>query len=200
MTKPNKKTGRHRLILLLIVGLFTVPLIGAFWLYQHPEAWQLKTVNYGKLISPPDSISSILLRDTSDSTLTPSQYRGKWLLLFVSLAPCATHCLDNLYKIQQVRLSLAKNSSQVVTILVSSVADKDREFYRLMQKEFPTITYLIAEKTSANTLVTTLTMDESEQKDGMLYIVDPQSQVMMSYSSLVPPEHLLKDMKRLVRG
>lgn len=200
MTKPQQKTYQHRLVLLLIIGLFAVPLIGAFLLYLHPQKWQLGSLNYGRLISPPVSISSIPLYDTHHSPLTPSRYQGKWLLLFLSLDPCATHCLDNLYKIQQVRLSLAKNSSQVITVLVSSASDKDREFYQLMQKEFPTITYLTADKTVATALEATLSVDDDEQENGVLYIVDPQSQVMMSYSSLVPPEHVLKDMKRLVRG
>ncbi|MCC9002175.1 MAG: SCO family protein, partial [Candidatus Competibacter sp.] len=106
---------RQRLLLLLIVALFVLPLAVAWLLIGHwrPEGH----VQHGELLDPARPMD-LRLSSLEGKPMDGGALRG-WMLVYVGLAAeCDTHCRTGLYDMRQVRLALGKDMDRVKTLLL----------------------------------------------------------------------------------
>lgn len=188
----NKKNVVAVLALLLF---FVVPIIGAFWVFQHPQKFLLKTVNHGQLLQPLRPI-----KDLSLQALVPksSAGDGHWLMLYLQpQSQCDTRCQKTLYDLRQVRIALGKNQDRVVRAYVTVGHPLSAETQRLLAGPFQGTQGF---SVSAESVLAFLPANLARRalSEGLLVMVDPQGYAMMVYPIGFAGKDLLADLNRLL--
>ena len=98
------KSKRITLVLLLVI--FMLPGLCAYWLYEHPHWLSPVTTNKGRLLTPPVLLSQ--LPKTS-----------RWGLLLWNPGRCSAVCQQQLNKITRIRLALGRRFYEVNLWLVT---------------------------------------------------------------------------------
>ncbi|HEX6832955.1 MAG TPA: hypothetical protein VF132_05425 [Rudaea sp.] len=109
------RTTRNRLVLVAIAIVFFGPLLAAFVLNRsgwRPE----KTRNYGTLIEPVRSVSSVSVKLADGSALTWSDPQWHWTLLALPGADCGSNCQSALGAVMRMRLTLGRNAERLRVI------------------------------------------------------------------------------------
>ena len=185
----NQKIQRNRLILVLIAGLFIIPLGLAWGLFY--SGWKPNAqVNRGTLIQP---VRPLALSLQSLDGQQAVDLKGQWTMLTVSDGDCNQACWENLYKMRQVRVLLNKDSQRVEKALLV------RESEALSRFDELTNAYPQTQLASTENWQALLQwLDESSHQNS-IYLVDPQGYLMMFYLADADPKDLLKDLKRLLK-
>lgn len=186
----NKKNICAVVVLLLF---FIVPIIGAFWLFQHPQRLALKTVNHGQLLQPLKNINRLAM-----STHHEPAWSGHWLMLYIQPhTQCEASCQRTLYDLRQVRLALGKNQDQVVRVYVSVDHSLAADTRQLLTGPFQG-TQSVTVSSAALQAFLPAQLSQSALSTGLLVIVDPQGYAMMAYPSGFVAKDVLADLNRLL--
>lgn len=197
--KSKTKRGRPGWVSFAIFAICALPVIASWWFLKTLEqGGEFSTRNYGELIRPARPLEETTLKTLEGKDLTLSELKGKWTLVVFGPAACDETCRENLYETRQIRLAVGKEMPRVQRLWVvndvGSVGESD-----WLQKEHPDL--LIA--------------SEGEKKKGFIdqfvlpevpdplaaqrvYIVDPIGNIVITYPPEEAPEHILKDLKRLL--
>ena len=198
-----KQKGRSefskKLQLSLLVLLFLIPPLAAYVLFYsdfHPAG----RVNHGELITPARPLKDVALSTVDGRNFQLSELKEKWVLLFLGGPQCTEPCQQNLYKINQVRLAQGKNIGRVSSVFIVPESMPRLEISDVAEA-YPGILILFAEADAVTDLRQQLgeSGDESLQKLGHVYIVDPLGNLMMSYQTGADPSGIRKDLKRLLK-
>jgi len=183
----TKQTSRWTLIGLLLV--FVLPMILAWYLYQHPGLLKGHT-NHGQLLKPPLQFNQLSLEEFDSQSL-----KGKWLILYLDELPCALNCQKNLYKMRQVRTALGKESGRVgrLLVLMGSPQALDSLLRERLDKDYVGMQIAFISQTVRQDF-----FQKGAAASGF-YLIDPLGNIMLSYPKDVPPEHLFKDLQHLLR-
>lgn len=196
----TKQSARWTLVALLVV--FTLPMLGAWFLYLHPNLLKGHT-NSGLLINPPLQLSSLSLYSLQGTKLTDLKpILGKWTLLYLDSLPCEIICQQSIYNMRQIRTALGKDRSRINRMLV-------------LVSDMPTSTQLGASlldtinKTYVGTQIYLTGHAELHKffkpinggADNVkgFYLIDPIGNIMLRYPAEAPPEHIFNDLKHLLR-
>lgn len=172
-----KKASKYP-ILLLLAALFAAPGIFAYVFYQHPNWLGTKRVNKGTLLNPAVAIQAL---DT----------QSKWRLLYWSPKICSKACLAQLDTLARVRLALGRKLYYVDQwLLLGESAPALNELERGLVRSQG---FHIA--LNAQTKLPAAMLPEDH---GLIYLVDPNNYVILSYKVDVNPNDIFKDLKRLL--
>jgi hypothetical protein len=173
----NDAQAKGRRTLILICLLFTVPIVGAMYMYHSGSAVPVTSTVKGNLITPP--------------RLLPEQtFRKVWSLVVVSGAECDTTCLGSLENIRQIRLSLGPKMTRMQTIfLPGSPAAVRLE----LTGEHPKLMVVKPENS--------ITIREfiGPFNNGQIFMVDPLGNLMMSYPAGTDMGDIRKDVAHLLK-
>ncbi len=176
---------RPRLALLLIAGLFVVPVLVA-WLVVFSGWRPAGSTNHGRLLEPP-------VRTATDGWRTPAGapagpiLAGYWTLLAVAPEGCGTPCQELLDRLRRVRLALNDDAARVqVALALSRRADAP---------EIPAVAVLHLPAPQ----LAELAADSAGESTGLL-VVDFRGYRMMTYPLPLDGEGLLDDLERLLRA
>lgn len=174
ITMPPPRGGRR--MLLLIVGLLALPFVigGAL----HFGGWRpARSVEHGRLLSPPPPLPAALLRSTADS-------RGKWLLLLEVRGPCAADCLGRLDELRRVHVALYKNMGRLRRGVVSDRPDDPQ---------------LAALRAAQPDLLVAAAPPGPAEAAGRLLLADPQGLLVMTYAADAAARDIRADLERLLK-
>lgn len=185
---------RQRLLLLLIVACFALPLAAAWLLIGH---WRpAGSAQHGELLDPARP-TSLRLASLQGQSLDDAALRGRWVLAYVGSATgCDPRCRTGLYDMRQVRLALGKEMDRVRTLLLLDAAPT-AEFRAWLAAEHPATTVGVADNASRAAL-----LEPFGRPGGVgewLYLLDPHGNLLMRYPVDVEPRGLLKDLQRLLK-
>lgn len=185
--KPANK-GRQRLILLAIVLIFSMPFTASWIIYNFTDIGKGDAKgSYGQLILPPVLLPDVYLSPPAGNGDT-QKLHGRWHLLYITAAECGPACRKRLQEMQELRISLGKDTGRVQLLLSTISAGSEKglsdflETYngkRILLFRHPGALY------------------QFEQDE--LYLIDPLGNLMMRYSSGSSAEGILQDLKRLLR-
>lgn len=140
MTNNSSTQKPYGITLLLLVLVFGLPLLGAHLLYAYRDKISFKTIEAGKLLSPPIDTKALPIFDHS--------FLGKWQLIYVSPTPCDANCQKVISGLNQIHLALGKEKNRVIlhnllvkdpkekiagTLLQGDIAIIDPEGWLIMQ-------------------------------------------------------------------
>ncbi len=201
MTIEAKQNKSNRLVVPALVLIFIAPMLLSWWLLNYTEYGRGNVnASHGKLIVPPRSLEDASLQNISNISDNEQRLYGKWSLIYLHKGSCEKVCLENLYKMRQVRLASGKYATRIQRVTV--LTGKKDVFMEEDQKEhFKGQLVLRTENTKQfSTLdVFALREDEDPVLEKRIYLVDPLGNLMMSYPSDAEPAGIIKDLKRLLR-
>ena len=199
MTEPtNKPTAAHgRRNLLLITLLFLAPVVLGTTLYFSGWRPQGRALHHGELVQPAKPLSDITLRKSDGSESRLSALRGSWTLVTFSRLPCNTACQNNLYKMQQVRLTQGKDAGRVQRVFITASGSGDTAAIATKYVGMHVFTGTPAElqKAAREFVGDEKSFNESER----VYLIDPLGNLVLRYSADADPSGMRKDLARLLR-
>jgi hypothetical protein len=178
---------RSRLILLLVLGLFFVPLAASFVLYYGLHWRPPGHTNHGELIEPPRALSlngeAVLLR-------------GKWSLVYVGAGTCDEDCRRTLYFIRQTWLGLAQLMPRAQQVFLITRDCCDDAF---LESEHPQLITVNLGRPGDADAAAVLAQFPPERRPGGVFIVDPKGNLMMRYDAHADPHGLHLDLEKLLK-
>lgn len=191
---------RSRASLLFILALFAAPVVLA-WLvyYVFPEWIPTATTNHGELVKPVRKLPDFSLKTVAGKTVTASFLRGKWTFLYLHEGPCEHACVEQLYKVRQVRLSQGKNIDRLQRLMLWEPAAAPETARRELQAHFPGQMIALLPP-DAEKLIATFDIDGKAPLGAeRIYLVDPLGNLMMVYGPADEPRGMIKDLERLLK-
>jgi hypothetical protein len=199
----DRAAGRRKL--LIIAGLFFVPLALSFAVY-YGNLWRpTDTSNNGTLITPARPLESVLLTTAPQPSGVPGVgavgapiassdlFRGKWSLVYIGDGACDLACQEALVFGRQVRLTLNNEMTRVQRVFLTTGACCNMSYLKAEHEGLTTVDASSAEGTRL------LAQFPSDARAEMLYVVDPLGNLMMQYDTRESPKGLQSDLKKLLK-
>ena len=192
-------SNRQSIVLLLL--LFLAPTLIAWLMLKSgggliPEG----STSHGTLVEPPRMIDlPANIGTRTDMTLTADYLRGKWTLVYIGDAQCDEVCLQNFYKMRQVRLAQNENVRRVQRLFLLTGKEIPEALSTILEK-YPGMEVALLSPDQAGATVPLFEVDglaaPGSERD---YLVDPLGYLMMYYAPDAEPKGMLKDLKKLLK-
>jgi hypothetical protein len=188
---------RGRRTLLIIAGLFLLPLLASFLLY-YGNLWRpAGSSNKGVLITPAQPLPSTRLRLADGKAANSDEiFRDKWTLVYVGDGRCDEQCRAALVFGRQVRLSLANEMMRVQRVMLATGECCDNQYFA---SEHAGLVALDASAGESAALLASFVRGNASGDARTLYLVDPLGNLMMRHDSRGKPRDLLTDLKKLLK-
>lgn len=194
--------ARGRWALLVLAGLFVLPLAVAWVLYAFfPDtARSLGTTNHGHFVHPARSVALPALQAADGKAIAPGFLRGKWTYVYFDRAACDAPCRQNLWKIRQARLAQGEQVHRVQRLMVLTDTRALPELQAFLQA-YPGLAVAVGPSEAARALARRFELDGRRPmaEAQRVYIVDPAGRLMMYYGPQANPKGMIEDMQRLLK-
>ncbi len=181
-----KLTSRGKLLLLF--GVFALPMVAAFIAYH---GWRPSGHgNYGELldVTPLQATAGTRL---DGQALDMDALRGKWLMVHIGGGACDAACARALYLSRQVRIAQGKDQSRIERMWV--LTDASAPDAALMEQHPGLIVWRPADRSF-------LAQFPGGGESDRLYVVDPLGNLMMRFPADPDPKRMMKDLKLLLKA
>lgn len=201
---------RNYKVLWIMIFLFALPYVAAMYVYLNRDELEIgKQSNYGNLISPAKKLPAVSMTTINGdaASFDDAEIKGKWLMLTISSASCETACMDNMYKMRQLRKAAAENSLRLQRIFLLSDNQNMETLQNRLQEygcmktqihDTECLKIMRYDAATSDTLFAFFKMEGQAVNDG-IYIIDPLGQYMMYYPPDADPRKMLKDIERLLK-
>jgi cytochrome oxidase Cu insertion factor (SCO1/SenC/PrrC family) len=200
MSEETKaKKNNNKLTIILVVLVFVIPLPLSWYVFNYTDFLEVRGMsNKGELIDPPRAIANLALVDPLNNERQDSLH-GKWSLAYVADV-CDKACMDNVYRMRQIHMSMDKHSLRVQKVLF--LTEQSASDIKEMLIDFRGQQIIDTGMIDINELLKKFQLNESfNTLDAhRLYIIDPLGNLMMSYKPDANPRDIYKDLKKLLRG
>ena len=184
----------RRVKLLAVIACFGVPLVIAFVGYYgfggalHPDS----LTNRAPLIQPPKILEPFEETDLAGNPVSLKDLRGRWTLIHILDEDCIDACQQALYHTRQVRFALGRRRTRVARLIVA----ERTELLAPLQEAHPYARLVPLEGALGAQLAPLL---DDAGASGQALLIDPLGNAMLRIPVDMPPDELLKDLKRLLR-
>jgi cytochrome oxidase Cu insertion factor (SCO1/SenC/PrrC family) len=202
LAKPEAGSAsapHRRRTLLLVICVFLLPVVSATYLYVSGWRPTGKSLQYGELVQPARPVGDAELTAANGAPYQLKALRGKWALVYFSPLPCAPACQNNLYKMQQVRLTQGRDATRVERVLIAP--DGDSAALRALVQQYPGLIAVRGTRASLSALMREFVSSQGTALDvpGRVYLLDPIGNLVLSYAADADPSGMRKDLARLLR-
>jgi hypothetical protein len=179
----SPKPTAQRRTLLILLGVFFLPLAAAFILY-YGVGWRPSAgSNHGELLQPVQQLPEGL-----------GGQKGQWTLLYIGDGRCDADCRQALIFARQTRLSLNQEMTRVNRAIVALDNCCDLAY---LDKEHEGIKVFALDTDSQREELLALLPPGSLAH--WLFIIDPLGNIVMRYDAREEPRGLLTDLKKLLK-
>jgi len=192
-----KKRLSPRILLITIAAMFLLPLLLAWFMYTGTIDYKpASTRNYGQLVEPPLPLSweNVYLVSLSRDENQPAsiELEKHWVVLQPVPAACDESCVQQITQLRQIHRAAGRNQSRIRIALLMQDSASAADFNQMQQiyPEYKLIT------NPAGTLQDV--MLQASENLAATYLIDPLGNIMMVYATGADPNHLKKDLKRLL--
>lgn len=204
-----KRALSPRIALLVIAALFILPLLLAWLMYTGAIGYKPpSTRNLGQLVQPPlplDWAETTLLLPEGGEPLTAATaspagiFAGHWVILKMIPDHCDEACLKDTSTLRQVHLATGRHQQRVRIALLLELTHP-RELERTFRSIYDEFHLLTSPSGALQTLVRQAATRVPGQDGpvGGTYLIDPLGNIMMFYEDGYDPNHLKRDLKRLL--
>lgn len=182
MVEPSADQVRaSRTKLLALIFIAATPIALSVLLFQYFPQWQPEgTTNNGELILPPAQAGEI-----SEDLLS---HEG-WVLIQPVANDCDENCQQMLYLSRQVVIGLGKDAGRVERVLITR-AEINEDFQQHLAGEHADISVLGADMSVLKAV---------SSQSPLLFLMDPNGNIMMYFSLEQAGKPMLKDLKHLLK-
>ncbi len=193
---------RNRISLLLVFVLFASPVVGAWLLFFLFPGWvPSASSNHGSLVKPVRPLPAFHLPTLAGEPVERGWLQGKWTFVYLHAGACGKACVQQLYKMRQIRLTQGKNIERLQRLMLWQAQGQDARAREAVAQHFPgQVTALLPPAgDDADLLSTFATGSQAPLQAGNLYLVDPLGNLMMVYAPDDDPGGAIKDLERLLK-
>lgn len=176
----------NRVKLLLLIGLFILPVAASYLAYF---VWQpTARKNYGELIKQVE----VDLKGTEldGRVVDVVSLKGKWVLVYVGGGACPKSCQDLLYFMRQTRTAQGKEMDRIERLWLLT---DDTLPAAELQQAHTGLHYL---KSS----VSPVAQFVGSETGAYIYMIDPLGHLMMRWPQNPDPSRMIKDIKQLLKA
>ena len=196
---PSART-RSRLSILLVFALFAAPVALAWLLFfVFPEWIPTETTNHGELVKPVRPLPEFHLATVSGDAIDTGFLQGKWTFTYLHQGPCDRDCVEQLYKIRQVRLTQGKNIDRLQRLMLWKAGGVDEAARGQLQAHFPGLVIALLPAGDMKLPDVFRTDGRAPLGAERIYLVDPLGNLMMMYAPDDEPRGMIKDLERLLK-
>lgn len=164
-----------------------------------------KLVYNGSLISPPVPAGAFNLTFQDGKTISLSDLHGQYLLVFFGFTNCTNECPATMAILSQVRRDLGDKASQVRIVLITTDPARDdpaamQDFVGRFDPQAIGLTGSLQELTPVWKAYGVTVLDNGETHSTIVYLVDPQGDLRLTYSSVDNPDPITADLTHLMQG
>lgn len=186
-----ERAQREKLLTLsALFLLFAGPVVLAVVLYMNPQWVPEGRTNHGYLMQPTVELAWAPMPALSGETVPADVLQGRWTFLYFDSARCDEDCVQNLYKMRQVRLAQGKDMNRVQRLFVITEGEPDAQLATLL-REHPGL--VVAREAGAGHAA------QLPNARGHLFVVDPRGNAVLRYSPDADPKDILDDLKHLLK-
>lgn len=182
---------RSRLVLLGLVGLFTLPILTAWLLTLHPFGWMpSQTLNHGTLIDPPQPLHTEAWQAGGGGPVDVTGPWGLWSVLYVGPAGCDAACRALADALARMRLSLGRELARVNGYVVVPEGTAP----------LPAVDDFTVATAPPDSLAAIRQPLTDDGPVPAIYLVDYRGFLVMGYSADADLAGIRKDLRRLLRA
>lgn len=185
-----------RIALIIIAGLFVLPLALAWLMYSGAIDYQpAETRNLGALVEPPvpAAIESLDVRDMNGQPA--GDWSEHWMVLYATPEPCEADCLADAAGLRQVHRAAGRNQQRIRLLLLGPGAQSQSG---ALGELYPAFLLASDAGGSVTAALDAVSAAQGASTPGSLYLLDPLGNIMMFYAAGFDPNDLKKDLKRLL--
>ena len=190
--------SRKQAILIILFAVFALPPLLSWYAFNYTDLGKQRSAGgHGTLIAPPRPLPAWDLVD-QEGAATP--LRGKWTLVYPLNGKCGEDCVQNLYRMRQLRLAVGKNAGRIQRAVL--VVNRDRSAVTVEQlRDYPGQLLLFPENIDGDALRSLFALSGGDRPFAgeRLYLIDPLGNLMMSYARTADPKGIIKDLSRLLK-
>lgn len=195
-TDNPSSTGRSRFVFILVVALFVLPFVAAYWLYQRTVTGGVwGTTNHGILIQPARPLENVVLTDQDGEPYTVERFRGHWTMVFIPSDPCPEDCMKNIYYMRQIWASLGRNANRMQRVLLLENGQQKQDLSDFLTA-YPETGIVVDEQMQLISQFKSV----MPNKESSILLVDPLASIMMVFTRSTDPRDILKDLKKLMKA
>ncbi len=158
----------------------------------------------GSLISPPTPAPDFTLTDQTNQTVSLSDFKGKYVLLYFGFTNCTQECPLTMGYLKQMRDKLGSlaNGVQVILITTDPVRDTPQLLGQWLGHFDPSFIGLTSSKATLQKVWSDYgvsVLDNGETHSSYLYLIDPTGNLMATYPILQNVDGITADMRYLLR-
>lgn len=205
MTTPSteaayRNRNRNRVSLLLIIALFAAPVVIAWLLFfVFPQWIPSQTSNHGALVKPVRNLPEFSLQTLGGDAAGRALLEGKWTLAYLHKGSCDKGCVEQLYKMRQVRLAQGKNIERLQRLMLWEAGGVDAADRNQVQQHFPGQVSAILPPAETVLPAVFAVDDRAPLSAERLYLIDPLGNLMMMYAPDDDPGGIIRDLERLLK-
>ncbi len=196
-----------RLTLLIIAAMFLLPLMLAWLMYSGTLSYEPGSGrNLGTLIKPPvlidwHDVNRVKRQKDTQPALTTAadELLEHWVILYPVPAICDAACQQRVSSLRQIHRATGRHQSRVrlALLLDDTSPGETAKTLQAMYEKFTLIRDPCASLSKALAAIPAGTPGMSATK-GDIYLIDPLGNIMMYYAADADPNHIRKDLKRLL--
>jgi len=185
MKKENSKLSGY-----LLIAVFVVPLLIAIAMYAMRDHMPTtKSISHGELIHPAQPIQTLSIKLKSNEIIDLQGLTGKWTYILYSPNGCDLQCEASLFKLRQTKKATGRELNRIQSALL---IDINKVSTQILERN---------QRTRVGQLLK-LEIESGEQKqlvNGVIYLIDPNGNLMMQYDAETTSRGMLKDIKKLLK-
>lgn len=184
---------KGRMVFLLLAVFFTVPLLVVVAMYKFD--WRPTGKSHGQLIHPPVSIAHATHWVNDSQQDMPAFWQDKWNMVFIT-RECDAACMQRLYDLRQIYVSLYKDMIRVQRVLITQQADT-----REIRARYPDLLVINGQSAQISELGALLSGGGQNTLEAQrVYFIDPLGNVMMQYGPEMEAKWIRKDLIKLLKA
>jgi hypothetical protein len=201
LTEPHAVANRDTTIrnfrtILALAALFVLPVAGSFWLYYGASWRPMGHVNRGELIRPARPLPDVplpIVSSAGERGTAVNVFSKRWALVYVGDGGCDRSCQYALYVMRQTWLALNHDAPRVERVFLATGNCCAPAALSSAQAG------LIAQDASVSSGGKLVAMFPREDREEMIFLVDPLGNLMMRYDLRRDPKALLQDLRILLQ-
>jgi protein SCO1/2 len=186
---------------LIAIGILVVVAVATGIVYLHGRSNQSFR---GSVINPPLPAPDFTLTNQAGVPASLSNYRGKYILMFFGYTHCPDDCPATMALLHIVREQLPKYTDKIQVIFVTTDPANDtpavvNEFVQRFDPTFVGFTGDLATLQKIWSDYGVTVEDNGETHSTIVYLINPQGDIQMTYPSPTTPDDIVADMNTLFK-
>lgn len=193
----NRKSNMWQLWMLVL--LFALPAIAAWFFYFNPQWLPQGRTNHGELIDPPRAVGSLALQTAESGVFDWGPLKDQWTMTVVAQGRCDEKCIEQLIQVRQIRRAMAANRQRIERLLILIPdASGNLELPSLQGLEG---THLALAASTDGPEILELFAAKAATLDNSLFLIDPMVELMMVHDmSNIKSKQVLHDLEVLLKA